>query len=987
MRVSNRKKMLRCAVAFLLLLALCACSGKPEAAVSLGGAQSEFREAPDRERPVIFIQDGGTGDGSSADSPLAVVHTENAEALTGGAPAAFYDSVLYQAAAKLFGTGGTIVICGEVKLSPEVGRGVNSEPMDYPLPNLGDAGIVLTSVYDGVDYRETNGARLILQTPVSLLVNNPATFENIELCTMGYGAGSGANLMIYGGGRGLVMGEGVVCTPLDSSGKPIDAPSIDLYPSISGALLYNTVWSDTSVEIASGTYYNVYAGASGISGATYGDVTGSSHLTIGGDTTVYGTVSGTSGDNRALLYGDVDIRLTGGNFYGKLLLCSQAGMASAANRGKLTVTGGTFSDRFKFLGRVSSLYQYKLLSSVFDCTGYTGETKDLVSHVSGFTSVACAADDLSAPTVSTEGAKTAYFAGDLFDPAGITVTGKVNDKETSIVWTPDNQALTFRTKSGDEIDPESTPLTASVRAVQIYYGEKKLGELKITVQDRPAVEILGAALKPGAERQPLGFVIGVEDRAVSGITVGETGVLVLPSSYLSSHLELLNGSIAGFETVAASALPDGLLCESTGTGAVLSYAALDGIPVEEYGAAYTAVAYLKFTADGAEQIAYSLPYTTSVYSAACSLSAAEFTQKVESGAHSTPDPERAQALADAAVNYFETMATQKWVCPTDIDFAGAVSWTGALQYFKGETYTGLPYLAGMNGVDNLESFLRYVDEDGVYTGETKWATMHGNNCTSAAFQSVSRFTNSYSYYQQKLDPLVVVIPIGNNDEAPFLPVGGYEVLPYDGLSTVIAQRQDRSVIYNAYAQARRGDYLYCYWVENGEILAHMRLITDCHVEYSADGSIDGFKSYLTIDEQTSTMDHQTNSSWGVDRPFSFAALYGGSYLPVRDRVFETGYAETPHCIVRNPNTAENIADGLTGVVLSNYDISLIEVTVTDVKTGEVVFDEAVCPYFCRAYGIGSLDPSNRIKDLGTGYEFVLTVTTANEAKEYVRFTF
>jgi len=74
-----------------------------------------------------------------------------------------------QAAADLNASGGTIVVCGETN--------------NFSLKNTGD--IVITSVYDGVDYRETNNAKLNFGSSYNYLiigyVDNPGkvTLENL----------------------------------------------------------------------------------------------------------------------------------------------------------------------------------------------------------------------------------------------------------------------------------------------------------------------------------------------------------------------------------------------------------------------------------------------------------------------------------------------------------------------------------------------------------------------------------------------------------------------------------------------------------------------------------------------------------------------------------------------------------------------------------------------------------------------------------------
>ena len=158
---------------------------------------------------------------------------------------------------------------------------------------------------------------------------------------------------------------------------------------------------------------------------------------------------------------------------------------------------------------------------------------------------------------------------------------------------------------------------------------------------------------------------------------------------------------------------------------------------------------------------------------------------------------------------------------------------------------------------------------------------------------------------------------------------------------------------------------------------------------NADGTIDPYTSYLLVHEQTSTMDQDAATSWGLNRKFFFVQLAAEGYLPTRDAAFQSGYFETPHCVVYDVNTPDNIAEGVRGQVVSNYDLSEVHLEITDAATGEVVFSAKDYCYFNRTCSLTALDPKNEVRDLvGTGlYEYVLRVATANETLELIRFVF
>lgn len=109
---------------------------------------------------VIFIKDGGTGDGRTSNAPLA----------TGTGSVAYKNAPLYRAWEEILASGdseATIVVCGtytmtEAHTNPTYQAGDKDIILDNGLQNKGIT-ITYTSVYGGVDYRETAGAKLTFQ--------------------------------------------------------------------------------------------------------------------------------------------------------------------------------------------------------------------------------------------------------------------------------------------------------------------------------------------------------------------------------------------------------------------------------------------------------------------------------------------------------------------------------------------------------------------------------------------------------------------------------------------------------------------------------------------------------------------------------------------------------------------------------------------------------------------------------------------------------
>ncbi len=105
---------------------------------------------------VVFVTDGGFGDGSHPTFPLGS-----------------YD----EAMELLKTTGGTIVLIGEVTVSPNYTYKFGSEKPCYQEPAHAE-GILVTSLYGGVDYRE-NGAKLVFNGNINYKASGALTFDGI----------------------------------------------------------------------------------------------------------------------------------------------------------------------------------------------------------------------------------------------------------------------------------------------------------------------------------------------------------------------------------------------------------------------------------------------------------------------------------------------------------------------------------------------------------------------------------------------------------------------------------------------------------------------------------------------------------------------------------------------------------------------------------------------------------------------------------------
>ena len=140
---------------------------------------------------VVFIADvpeGGTpigdGSGKDANNPYQAIDHEAYDP-NADVPKGYLNSSFYQATEMLRGKGGTIVICGPVNLTLDLAYGSGSNAKSVYTAQFRENTIKFTSVYNGVDYRETNDAKLIIGANVEIGVFGQSIWENIDIATVG----------------------------------------------------------------------------------------------------------------------------------------------------------------------------------------------------------------------------------------------------------------------------------------------------------------------------------------------------------------------------------------------------------------------------------------------------------------------------------------------------------------------------------------------------------------------------------------------------------------------------------------------------------------------------------------------------------------------------------------------------------------------------------------------------------------------------------
>ncbi|MBE6563744.1 MAG: hypothetical protein E7655_00495 [Ruminococcaceae bacterium] len=942
------------------------------------------------EAPVIFIKDGGKGDGSSADSPLSTVEYYIDQ--TVASTSLHFKSALYQAAHRLQYSGGTIVICGEILLDENNVQGNSNTTEDFFMPDHPDSHITITSVYNGVDYRKS-GARLILKTPAEFMSGGPLTFRDINICTMG------TDRIVAGSGYDLIMDDGVACIPLDDNKNIIPSPATNRYPVLVGGHRYKNLQrreGDYTLTVNSGTYQRINAASYGFgsgSNDSYGRIYGNANLIINGTTKVLGDVCGASHREVSFLAGDSTITINGGSIGGKIYATGKGGFGVPNATFTLKINTSSISPS-ALEGKAASLSPStdtvkhcnpaESILDLSDCSSATAAA--LAAKAKDFTQIILPAAKSAKASDVTFPAKTQYFVGETYDPAGLRFTLTSGTVKSVIDYTADNSHFQFY----PAIDQ---PLTAGSKSIDVYYGSTYVGRSRITVSNAPSLDIMGAQIRTNSERQTLRFV-GCLGDDVNGVTVKSYGIVVQPTEFFSEK---------------SLDMPGATVINATGTsltkmaGNLYFAGDVTNIPVEEYDRAFTAFAYMTVSYNGSDYTVYSDTIERSVRGvaeAACADASKEpaekktqLTENVLSATVSTPDQTLIDSKVEQMLENMRTMGSVKWLCNADMDFKDDSQFTGSLQYTKGVTYTGVPYIAGSNGNISLAQWLSICPDGGSFNGPTGWNTMPGNQCSSSVVRAMQSVTNTHKYFYG----YSINYSLPKATHPYYDAVGGYTVHPCTMLTQEVVEQQGSTnaerfnAIYEAYTHAKKGDFMVSTWIHSaGNTLGHIRIVDSVHVVYK-DGKIDPAASYMLLTEQQSSMDKTNHTTWRFEKKYKFNQLCSTStsakYIPIRLKDFTTGYFETPYMTVRERNTPDNIANGLSGKIYSNYQIHEVRVTITD-STGKEVIKLQDFPFTIMYYDIRCLDLNGTVAKLPAGsYHYELEVAYAEEKPTCVSFDF
>lgn len=216
-----------------------------------GVATATLSENKTYDGSVIFIADGGTGDGLTAASPLATLADAYTNMLTDG---------------------GTIVICGKLTM------------VKYTAPAHAK-NITITSVYDGTDYRES-GAALYYPASSVLTLGGETVFRDITLDFV-------TNGLISAAYNPVTFDTGVTVNYGSSENDEAGLYLVGGYNT--GAIPENADYSkDSSITLCSGSFSRVF-GFSRYVGTQ--NQTGTANITLKGDAYVRYLIAGATGNS------------------------------------------------------------------------------------------------------------------------------------------------------------------------------------------------------------------------------------------------------------------------------------------------------------------------------------------------------------------------------------------------------------------------------------------------------------------------------------------------------------------------------------------------------------------------------------------------------------------------------------------------------------------------------------------------------------------
>ena len=304
-------------------------------------------------------------------------------------------------------------------------------------------------------------------------------------------------------------------------------------------------------------------------------------------------------------------------------------------------------------------------------------------------------------------------------------------------------------------------------------------------------------------------------------------------------------------------------------------------------------------------------------------------------------------------------ATYKWTPSQDahdIRTLGSDPTAIKALYEKGKYYYGLPYTQKNRvTIETFDSF----SPDHILTVPDNLNRIPGQDCS----YSVSFAQGKYAQDMLGTDCTSRIF-----DRNLVTLLGGLQVKGATRASTEIINNHSEQELFEAYAELKPADTVACHC--NGS--AHVRMVSGYpHIVRNNDGTINGTKSYIIYTDISIALSSSTatsnncgnkvsesdkvvefvpnpnytditslkdligkNTCFNTNKVIRFKDLLNTNYVPARLNVFIKGEREKTFINILNPNTLDNIKDGIKGTIYSNYPLINIKYEITNKSTGE-----------------------------------------------------
>ncbi len=335
----------------------------------------------------------------------------------------------------------------------------------------------------------------------------------------------------------------------------------------------------------------------------------------------------------------------------------------------------------------------------------------------------------------------------------------------------------------------------------------------------------------------------------------------------------------------------------------------------------------------------------------------EETQVETAPTMSAEDQQLLQSRRDAAESYMRDMATVLWRATEDLtwttdssleteeDLAAYMEEKTPMVIRAGRLYRGIPYSYAGAPAGNFSLYFGEVDDKGVPTvsglhwrslngSATKAVARVGNDCSGAVQLAWEYVGGNFTLASTEF----MVQGLG------YIPVGEYEADPTINTDTTkTANENGGDVMFAAYAQLQKADAV----VQRKDGAGHTMMVTSVHVEYTADGNIDGMNSYITVLHQTSSylkketheydeaLGEDVYQTYGVDDKYTFLNLFGSGYLPVTCDVLVDPDATPKEIWFKDSLTEHTMENIFEGAFTSNGIMGCVIITITDANGQEV----------------------------------------------------